>query len=83
MRCLYLRCTAAAVEDPAEAAKAFALLYPGETVALDDFLGSGAKRFYRAVPLQAWLNCLSERELSPSTVKMRAEVPLALLRLAS
>ena len=82
MRCLYLRCTAAAVEDAVEAAKAFALVYPGEPVALDDFLGSGQKRFYRATPLQAWLNSLSERELSPSTVKMREEVPLALLKAA-
>jgi hypothetical protein len=80
MRCLYLRCTAAVVEDIAEVEKAFALLYPGEPVALEDFMGSGQKRFYRATPLQAWLNCLSERELSPSTVKMREEVPLALLK---
>lgn len=82
LRCLYLRCTATAVDDSAEAEKAFALVYPGEPVALEDFLGSGQKRFYRATPLQAWLNCLSERELSPSTVKMRAEVPLALLKAA-
>jgi len=80
MRCLYLQCTAAVVDDEAEARKAFALLYPGEPVALDDFLDAGQKRFYRATPLHAWLNCLSERELSPSTVKMRAEVPLALLK---
>jgi hypothetical protein len=80
LRCLYLRCTAAVVEDPDEARQAFVRLYPDEAVDLKDFLGAGLKRFYRATPLQAWLNCLSERELTPSTVKMRAEVPLALLK---
>jgi hypothetical protein len=83
LRCLYLQCTAAAVEDPAEARRAFALLYPGEPIAVEDFLGAGQKRIYRATPLHAWLNCLSERELAPSTVKMRAEVPLALLKRAA
>ena len=83
MRCLYLQCTTVAVEDPDEANKAFALVYPEEAVDLKDFLGSGQKRFYRATPLHAWLNCLSERELTPSTVKMRIEVPLPLLRAAS
>jgi hypothetical protein len=83
MRCLYLQCTAAAVEDPAEARRAFALLYPDDPMTLDDFRGAGRKRFYRATPLHAWLNCLSERELTPATIKMRAEVPLALLRTAT
>jgi hypothetical protein len=83
MRCLYLQCTAVAVEDPAEAHRAFALLYPGEQITLDDFLGAGQKRIYRATPLHAWLNCLSERELSPSTIKMRAEIPLRLLKTAT
>lgn len=82
MRCLYLQCTAAAVEDPAEAHRACALLYPGEPVALEDFLGEGQKRVYRASPQRVWLNCLSERELTSSTVKMRVEVPLALLKTA-
>jgi len=83
MRCLYLQCTTVAVEDPDEANKAFALLYPEDALDLKDFLGAGQKRFYRATPLHAWLNCLSERELTPSTVKMRVEVPLALLRTAT
>jgi len=82
MRCLYLRCTAHAVEDLAEANKAFALLYPGEPPATGDFLGAGQKRFYRATLLEAWLNCLSERELSPATIKMRADVSLELLKAA-
>jgi hypothetical protein len=81
-RCLYLQCTAEEVRDPAEARKAFELLYPDEPLDLADFLGDGQKRFYRATPLKAWLNSLSERELSASTVKMREEVPLALLRAA-
>ena len=83
MRCLYLQCTATAVEDLAEARRAFALLYPGETIALEDFLGAGQKRIYRATPLHAWLNCLSERELTPSTINMRAEIPIALLKAAT
>jgi hypothetical protein len=80
MRCLYLQCTAAAIEDPIEVRNAFALLYPGEPVTIENFLGASQKRIYRATPLRAWLNCLSERELTPSTIKMRAEVPLELLR---
>lgn len=82
-RCLYLQCTAVVVEDAAEASKAFALVYPGEPLDLSDFLGSGLKRFYRATPTKAWLNCLSERELTPSTVKMREEISLALLKAAA
>ena len=81
MRCLYLQCLTVAVEDPFEAGKAFPLVYPGEAVDLNDFLGAGQKRFYRATPTRAWLNSLSERELTPSTVKMRSEVPVALLRM--
>jgi hypothetical protein len=80
-RCVYLQCTVAEVVDRAEASKAFALLYPDEPVDLVEFLAPGQKRFYRATPLTAWLNCLSERELAPSTTKMREEVPLALLKL--
>lgn len=83
LRCLYLQCTTVTVRDPDEAAKAFALLYPGEDMDLADFLGAGQKRFYRATPVRAWLNCLSERQLTPSTIKMRAEVSLELLRAAA
>lgn len=83
MRCLYLQGTAAAVVELDEARKAAGLLYPGEVAQLDDFLGNGKKRFYRATPARAWLNCLSERDLTPTTVKMRVEVQLQLLRKAS
>ncbi len=82
LRCVYLRCEAAAVIDRDEARKAHELLYPDEAIHLDGFFGSGLKRFYRARPRQAWLNCLSERELRPDTVKMRVEVPLDSIRLA-
>ncbi|WP_407353276.1 pyridoxamine 5'-phosphate oxidase family protein [Luteimonas sp. R10] len=82
MRCLYLRCEAATVSDRAEAHRAHELVYPDEAVSLGDFFAPGPKRFYRARPLQAWLNVLSERELQPSTVKMRVEVPLESIRLA-
>jgi hypothetical protein len=83
LRCLYLRCEAAVISDRNEARKAHELIYPNEEVNLDAFFDSGLKRFYRARPLQAWLNVLSERELQPSTVKMRVEVPLASIRLAT
>lgn len=83
LRCLYLQCTAVAIDDPAEARSAFTLLYPDEPLAVEDFLGAGQKRFYRATPLHAWLNCLSERELTPATIKMRQVIPLALLKAAA
>lgn len=75
--CLYLQCAASEVTDPAEARKAFELLYPDEAVELKAFLDGGIKRFYKATPKTAWLNSLSERELEPSTLKMRVEVSLA------
>ena len=79
-RCLYLQCAAQVVTDPEEARKAYGLVYPGEPMNLGDFLGSGLKRFYRATPQKAWLNCLSERELTPATLRMRVEVPLDFIR---
>lgn len=88
LRCLYLQASAEEVSDRAEAASAFGLLYPdelspGQTPDIAGFLGDGQKRFYRATPTHAWLNCLSERELTPSTVKMRTEVTLQQLRAAA
>ncbi len=80
MRCLYLQCTAAVVTDRSEAQLAAKLIYPDESVNVDEFLGEGIKRFYKALPEKAWLNCLSERELAPTTVKMRVEVSLERLR---
>lgn len=77
MMCLYLQCDAGEVTDRAQAAAAAKLLYPDEQVDLNMFLGDGIKRFYFAKPRKAWLNCLSERELEPSTLKMRAEVAVS------
>lgn len=87
LRCVYLQCEAGEVTDADEAEKAFALLYPDDvltnkTVDLTSFLGEGIKRFYRATPMQAWLNSLSEKELEPSTLKMRTEVSLDALKAA-
>ena len=82
-RCLYLQCAARVVTDREEARKAFDLVYPGEPINLADFLDSGLKRFYRATPEKAWLNCLSERDLTPATLKMRVEVPLELIQRAA
>ncbi len=80
--CLYLRARARQVEERDEAEKAHRLIYPGTAVELDGFLDAGPKRFYCATPEAAWLNDLSERELTPQTVKMRMEVPLAAIRAA-
>lgn len=82
LRCVYLQCEAGEVTDADEAEKAFALLYPDETVDLSSFLGEGIKRFYRATPLKAWLNSLSEKELAPDTLKMRTEVSLEAIKAA-
>ncbi|WP_423820613.1 pyridoxamine 5'-phosphate oxidase family protein [Salinisphaera sp. SPP-AMP-43] len=81
-RCLYLRCRAVVVSDPDEAIAAHELIYPGAPVGLDDFFGVGLRRFYRARPIQAWLNCLSEQQLQPGTLDMRVEVSLAAIRRA-
>lgn len=75
-RCLYLLCDAGIVDDPNEARKAHELIYPGKDVNLDDFFDPGPRRFYRAQPMRAWLNCLSEKELGPDTQDMRVEVSL-------
>jgi len=82
-RCLYLRCEAAAVADRDEGRKAHALLYPGADIELDDFFDDGLKRFYRARPLQAWMNVLSEKQLQPDTENMRTEVALEQIRLST
>ena len=79
-RCLYLKCRAVEVTDPTETLKAAHLLYPGESIDISDFQGIGLKRFYKATPVRAWLNCLSERQLTPETIKMRLEISLQDLR---
>jgi len=81
-RCLYVECTVSTVTESAQAERAFRMIYPDQAVALADFLEPGVKRFYEARPAAAWLNCLSERELTPATLKMRVEIGLQALRLA-
>lgn len=76
LMCLYLKCTAREVSDASEAKKSFKLLYPDDQIDLENFLGDGIKRFFCAEPQQAWLNCLSEKELEPTTLKMRTEVSI-------
>src|SRR6478672_12896144 len=70
-RCLYLQCNVVEVTEETEAFKAASLLYQGEAFDLSDFQGAGLKRFYRATPVRDWLNSLSERQLTPDTIKMR------------
>lgn len=79
---LYLQCSAYAVVDAEQARSAFERLYPGDAVDLTDFLGDGIKRFYCARPQRAWLNCLSEKELEPTTLKMRTAVDLDAIKQA-
>jgi hypothetical protein len=81
-RCLYLTATVSVVADNSEAENAFRMLYPEDPVDLADFLAQGLKRIYKAVPQQAWLNCLSERELTPSTLKMRTELDVSAIKAA-
>ncbi|MEM1003041.1 MAG: pyridoxamine 5'-phosphate oxidase family protein [Bacteroidota bacterium] len=81
-QCLYLRCEAAVVSDSVEAQKAHELIYPNLELDIDAFLNSGVKRFYRARPIQAWLNILAESELQPDTLKMREEVSIEDIKLA-
>jgi len=82
-RCLYLQCSASEVTDQIEAEKAAKLLYPNEAIQISDFHGAGLKRFYKAIPIRAWLNSLSERQLTPETIKMRLEISLHDLRSAT
>ena len=62
------------VTDREEASKAFDLVRPGEPTNLDDFLDPVLKRFYRATPQKAWLNCLSERELTFAGASARSRL---------
>jgi general stress protein 26 len=82
-RCLYMTATVAIVENKSEAEKASQMLYPEDRIDLTDFLAQGLKRIYKATPQQAWLNCLSERELTPSTLKMRTELDVSAIKAAT
>jgi len=81
-RCLYVECSVSIITDEREAQRAFQMLYPEQPVKLADFLPGGPKRFYKAIPVGAWLNCLSERELTPATIKMRVEIDIEAIKSA-
>lgn len=81
-RCLYFDAVAGEVLSEEEVKKAIGLLYPTE---LDqhkpeDFLESGLRRMYRASIKKAWLNDISERQVTKETIKMRVEVDVNELR---
>jgi general stress protein 26 len=80
LRCLYLQATAEELTATEEILLASKLLYGEEKVEPTTFLGDSVKRLYKAIPSRVWLNDLSEREVTPETVKMRIELPLSELR---
>lgn len=82
MGCLYLRGRAREVLSREEGAKAHRLIYPGQPVDLEAFFDAAPKRFYAATVEAAWLNDLSEREVTPRTVKMRMDVTPEAIRAA-
>ncbi len=82
MGCLYLRANARMVLARDEGAKAHRLIYPDASLDLDGFFDEGPRRFYCATPEAAWLNDLSERQVTLDTRQMRMEIPLAGLRAA-
>ncbi len=79
-KCLYLQCLAVPVTAKDEIRKAYGLVYPGEELQLEQFSPDAIKNFYKATPKAAWLNCLSERNLTPSTIKMRVDVSIEEIR---
>ncbi len=81
LRCLYLTAKAFELDDEEQVSRAVNLLYPGEDgISPEMFLGDSVKRIYMAIPERAWLNCASEREVNPQTVKMRVELSLKKLQ---
>lgn len=79
-KCLYLQGIATPVTTSEEIRRAYELVYPGEELQLEQFSPDALKNFYKATPQVAWLNCLSERNLTPSTIKMRVEVSIEEIR---
>jgi len=80
-RCLYFDALASEVLSEDEILKAIQLLYPEEVSDMkpEEFLGEGLRRIYSASPLSAWLNDISERQVTTETIKMRIEIDLAKL----
>ena len=80
-RCLYFDALAAEINSEDEVSKGIHLLYPEEVNEMHpkDFLGEGLRRIYSATPLNAWLNDISERQVTSETIKMRVEINIAKL----
>jgi hypothetical protein len=80
-RCLYFDALSTEVNSEDEVSKGIHLLYPDEANEMKpkDFLGDGLRRIYSASPLHAWLNDISERQVTSQTIKMRIEIDLAKL----
>ncbi len=81
-RCLYFSASSYEISEKEEVIKAINLLYPTELEQheADDFLGSGLRRMYKAIPVSAWLNDISERQVTKETIKMRVEIDLERLK---
>ncbi len=78
-RCLYLAGNAHEGVPEQEMSLVLDDLYGEEAAQMKpaDYSGEAIKRVYRFHPEQCWLNDLSERQVTETTVKMRIEVPLA------
>jgi len=81
-RCLYLSGVSIQLEDASSIKIPLELLYGDEVKSLstEDFIENGLKRIYKFSPHAAWLNDLSESQVTTKTVKMRIKVPLDKLK---
>jgi nitroimidazol reductase NimA-like FMN-containing flavoprotein (pyridoxamine 5'-phosphate oxidase superfamily) len=75
-RCLYFDGQANEILDKEEVTKAIGLIYPTELDQhkAEDYLGEGLRRFYKVKLMHAWLNDISERQVTKETIKMRVNV---------
>jgi hypothetical protein len=81
-RGLYLKAAAKEILVKDEIQRACDLLYNNtDNINLSDFMGKGVRRIYKASPLKAWLNNISEKQVTPGTKEMKISVPLDRLRL--
>lgn len=82
---LYIQAKAETLEDRAEAEKALVILQNlkekvyGSMGGVDDYLGKGTQRLYRATPTQAWLNKSERNEDGVIIRDARFEIPLTAL----
>lgn len=81
-RCLYFDGQANEILDEEEVTKAIGLIYPTELDQhkAEDYLGEGLRRFYKVKLEHAWLNDISERQVTAATIKMRVEVNVSELK---